>query len=91
MTTPARTLPTKPSSMAVTPLYYEIGKRIRRERDELGFSQGDVAAEIGLLRTSVANIESGRQRLPIHVLYAIADALGVSVFCLLPNNLRERG
>jgi transcriptional regulator with XRE-family HTH domain len=70
------------------PLYQEIGERVRKERDELGFSQIELAAEIGMTRTSVVNIEAGRQRLPIHTLYAIADALGVSVACLLPDNGR---
>jgi transcriptional regulator with XRE-family HTH domain len=68
-------------------LYSVIGSKIRMEREELGFTQQELSNEIGLLRTSIANIEAGRQRLPIHVLYAIADALGVSVMCLLPNNL----
>lgn len=70
--------------MEIEKLYSEIGKRIRTERDALGFSQIDLAAEIGLTRTSIVNIESGRQRLPIHVLYAIAEALAVSVRDLLP-------
>ncbi len=65
-------------------LYYEIGKRIKAERETLGFAQKELADEVRLTRTSIVNIEAGRQRLPIHVLYAIADALGVSVSCLLP-------
>lgn len=67
-------------------LYQYIGGRIRAEREELGFLQNDLAQEIGLMRTSIVNIEAGRQRLPIHVLYSIATALGVSVSCLLPKN-----
>jgi transcriptional regulator with XRE-family HTH domain len=70
-------------------LYREIGTRIRRERDSLGFSQIDLATEVGLTRTSIVNIESGRQRLPIHVLYSIASAMGVSAYCLLPKNSME--
>lgn len=69
-----------------TMLYREIGLRIKNEREALGFTQIDLAAEIGLTRTSVVNIESGRQRLPIHVLYSIASAMGISVHILLPNN-----
>lgn len=65
--------------------YREIGSRIRIEREELGFSQKELADGVGLTRTSIVNIEAGRQHLPLHTLYAIADALGVSVYCLLPK------
>lgn len=67
-------------------LYAEIARRIRVEREALGFSQAELADEIGLSPTSLVNIEAGRQRSPLHVLYAIADALGVSICCLLPKN-----
>lgn len=65
-------------------LYQHIGQRICQERSELGFTQTDLAQEVGLLRTSIANIEAGRQRLPIYMLYRIATALGVPVTNLLP-------
>lgn len=68
-------------------LYREIGLRVRKERKELGFSQMELAEEVGLTRTSIVNIETGRQRLPIHVLYSVAEALGVSVTCLLPKEM----
>jgi transcriptional regulator with XRE-family HTH domain len=67
-------------------LYREIGARIRAEREDLGFDQIELAEHIGLTRTSITNIEAGRQRMLIHTLYALADALGVSITCLLPNN-----
>lgn len=70
-------------------LYREIGRRIQCERKELGFNQIELAQEIGLTRTSIANIEAGRQRLPIHVLYAIAEALGAPVTCLLPERMES--
>ncbi len=76
--------------MAVNGLYSEIGKRIKAEREALGFSQSDLAREIGLLRTSVANIEAGRQRLPIHMLYAVACALGISAYDLLPMKVEAK-
>lgn len=66
-------------------IYIEIGKRIREERKALGFNQTDLAQEVGILRTSIANIEAGRQRLPIYMLYRIATALGITVNDLLPG------
>ena len=71
--------------MSTDSLYHAIGERIRAERKALGFNQTDLAQEVQLTRTSIVNIESGRQRLPIHVLYSIATALGVSVSCFLPK------
>jgi transcriptional regulator with XRE-family HTH domain len=67
-------------------IYRHIGKRIQAERLALGFSQDDLAKVIDLERTSVTNLEAGRQRLPIHKLYQIADMLGISVFSLMPPN-----
>lgn len=70
-------------------VYREIGRRIRAEREALGFSQVDLAKEIGLTRTSITNIEAGRQRMLIHTLYDIANALGVAIACLYPKNEEE--
>lgn len=39
----------------------------------------------GVLRTSINNIEKNRQKPPLHVLYGIAEALGVEVPELLPS------
>ncbi len=66
-------------------IYVEIGRRVLEERKALGFTQTDLAQEVGILRTSIANIEAGRQRLPIYMLFRIALALGVSVDDLLPT------
>lgn len=77
--------------MDIDDFYREIGKRIRSEREALGFSQKEIADEVGMSRTSIVNIEAGRQHLPLHTLCVIADALGISVNCLIPNNLREQG
>ena len=39
---------------------------------------------VGLSRTSITNIEKGRQHVPLHQLYRIADALDVTPTMLLP-------
>ena len=39
---------------------------------------------IGLSRTSITNIEKGRQHVSLHHLYRIADVLGVPPDMLLP-------
>lgn len=47
-------------------------------------TQQELATAIGLTRTSIANLEAGRQRIPLHILYAIAEALGVAPTVLMP-------
>jgi DNA-binding XRE family transcriptional regulator len=67
-------------------LYWEVGVAIRRARIDKGLSQPELADLVGLRRTSIVNIEGGRQRLPLTTLYDIADALGVQAVSLLPRN-----
>ena len=66
-----------------------IGKRIVNRRKELKIRQDVLAKAIGLTRTSVVNIEAGRQRTAIHVIYSIADALQTDVYHLLPRDTEE--
>lgn len=49
--------------------------------------QAEVADQIGLTRASLANIESGRQKLMLHQIYRLATALKVaSITDLVPPN-----
>lgn len=59
-------------------VYQAIGARVRMIRETLGLEQVEVAKRIGMARTSVTNIEAGRQRLLLHQVPEIAQALGVS-------------
>lgn len=56
-----------------------------RRRQIAGLSQEALAKRVGMSRTSVTNIEKGRQQIPLHMLYAFADALGVEPAALLPD------
>jgi hypothetical protein len=38
-----------------------------------------------MLRTSITNIEAGRQKAPLHVIYTICDALDVDPLKILPT------
>jgi transcriptional regulator with XRE-family HTH domain len=66
-------------------LYVDIGARVRAARVTAGRSQDDLAQAVSLTRTSITNLESGRQQVPLHTLYAIAENLGCHVFDLLPK------
>jgi len=66
-------------------IYSAIGRAIASRRREVGRSQAEVAEHIGLTRTSVSNIEKGRQKMLVHTLMEIAACLGTSVMDLLPT------
>lgn len=67
-------------------LYRAVGEAIRSTRLAQDMTQEQLAKAVGFLRTSVVNIEAGRQRVPLATLYDIADALGVQATALLPRN-----
>ena len=67
-------------------LYKEVGKRLKDFRENRSnLTQDRLAAEIGLKRTSITNIESGQQRLPLHTLFRICEVLRIEVKDLLPD------
>lgn len=65
-------------------LYTQVGQRVREARDAAGITQGQLGQRIGLTRASVTNIETARQNVQLHTLYAIAGALEVPIGALLP-------
>lgn len=73
-------------SMRNPAIYTAIGENVKRAREARGMTQQGLATKIGFLRTSVANIERGFQRVPIDVLGEIASALGVTLGDLLPSS-----
>jgi transcriptional regulator with XRE-family HTH domain len=68
-----------------TALYRHIGAAIRRQREARGMTQAQLAEAVELLRTSIVNLEAGRQRAPLHTLYPICAALGIEIADLLPS------
>jgi transcriptional regulator with XRE-family HTH domain len=48
-------------------------------------SQEALAKAVGLTRTSITNIERGRQPVNLHTLYVMADILRLDVADLLPS------
>ncbi len=66
-------------------LYEVVGERIARARSATGRSQAKLALKVGVTRASIVNIEHGRQRAPLHLLWQIAAALEVEVTRLIPS------
>lgn len=61
--------------MADKAIYKAFGKAVAARRKTLELTQSDLASRIGVSRASVANIESGRQSVLLHHVYALASAL----------------
>lgn len=61
-----------------------FGERLREIRKNDGMSQDALGRRAGLSRTSITNIEQGRQHVSLDVLYRLADALGLEPSQLLP-------
>ena len=65
-------------------LYAHIGTLIKARRKHTKLTQETLSARIGISRASLANIETGRQTLLVHQLYALATVLELSPADLLP-------
>ena len=65
--------------------YRQFGRLLAEARRKKGISQELLADELGLSRTSITNIEKGRQPVQLHSLYCIARLLGVELKDLLPS------
>jgi transcriptional regulator with XRE-family HTH domain len=59
-------------------IYAPIGARVREARKRAGYRQGELAAHIGWTRTSVVNLEQGRQAAPLANLIMLAEWLDVA-------------
>ena len=71
-------------------LYEWVAARIRERRTVLGLTQAHLAALAGIGRSSLANIETGRQAILLHDVLALARSLDVKLDELLPPTSTER-
>lgn len=65
--------------------YEKLGARIKTRREEIHLRQAELAESIGLSRTSVTNIERGRQRLFLDQFAEICHALKVPPSEMIPE------
>lgn len=66
-------------------LYQEFGILLAAERKRKHLSQAQLGARVGLSRTSVTNIECGRQPIQLHQLFTFASVLKIDPAKLLPK------
>ena len=69
--------------------YEEVGRRIRRVRKQRKLTQLGLGELVSLTRTSITNIEKGRQKFLAHTLADIAEVLKVEPASLLPESESE--
>lgn len=69
--------------------YSELGRRIRTARLKENLTQQQLAELLSLNRTSITNIEKGKQKILAHMLIEIAEKLKVTADDLLPKFGRQ--
>jgi DNA-binding XRE family transcriptional regulator len=67
--------------------YRQLGESIRKHRHKRKLSQETLANLIGLKRTSLTNIENGRQHPPLHTFCEIVKHLEAEFSDVLPKTL----
>lgn len=74
-------------------LYEHIGTLIREHRKKLEppLTQDKLAKRVGMSRAALANIETGRQNVFVHQLYAFAEALELTPEAFLLPMKKEAG
>jgi transcriptional regulator with XRE-family HTH domain len=66
------------------PIYAHIGALIKTRRKHFKLTQETLATQLAISRASLANIETGRQKILVHQLYSLAAALDLSPADFLP-------
>lgn len=67
----------------------DLGKKIRAHRDELGFTQAELADKLGLTYSSVSQWESGRATPRTPILRQLADLFNTTVADLMGEDAAE--
>jgi len=74
-------------SMSVDAIYQRFGLLLRDLRKRAGLTQEELGGRVNLTRTSITNIEQGRQNVALHQFFEFANALGVPPATLLPTGV----
>lgn len=65
--------------------YKILGQKLIQHRQEKKLTQLQLAKAANFNRSSISNIEQGRQKILLYTLYEFANTLGTTVSNLLPN------
>lgn len=64
--------------------YQQVGELIKSHRIRADKSHENLAQYVGLSRSSIINIENGRQKILLHSLVDVAEFLTVNILELIP-------
>ena len=67
-------------------LHRIIGEQIKVKRLANSLKQENLAFKVGLTRSSIAQIEAGKQAPSVYLLYRLCDALKITVSDVLPKD-----
>lgn len=70
--------------------YPRFGQTLRKARKTSGLSQEDLGKAVGLNRTSVSNIEKGRQKILLHTFCDVLRVLSVEPRDLIPLPVEKK-
>lgn len=65
-------------------IYRVFGSRLRELREAKSVTQEELGRRVELSRTSITNIEKGRQRVMLHQMMELAHALDAEPSALMP-------
>jgi transcriptional regulator with XRE-family HTH domain len=65
--------------------YRDVGIRLQIARKRKNLTQQELAAAVGVPRATYANLESGRQRATLDVIWKVAAVLRLSLDTLVPE------
>lgn len=68
----------------------QLGGQVRVHRQQRGLTQAELAQQVSVTRSSIANLEAGRQNSGFLLVADVATALGISVIELLNTTVEPR-
>lgn len=71
--------------------YADLGQRVRKQRQALGWTQQTLAKKIGVSTSFVGHVERGSRKASLETLVSIANAMNLSMDYLLAGNLDSAG
>ncbi len=66
-------------------LYSKVGEKLIEIRKLNGLTQEELSKMVNINRSTISNIEAGRQQISLHLLFKIAQVLHMEVSNFLPS------
>jgi transcriptional regulator with XRE-family HTH domain len=74
----------------VSDLVIKFGENLRKKRKELGYSQENFAAYVGIERGNYGKMERGLVNIKLETLYKLTNALNCEFEEILPSRLKYK-